>query len=198
MVEDLSCEESQITILNRPLICPFCEHDVFIPYTTYRNVEKPGIDVFHVNYTAVCTHCGGVIQFVDPSYFNREGVYVWAFEQTLLHARPPEPPVIRIVDEVTLHAQKQCLHLALRLLVQEKNVVDTVLSLAEEEQYCKVIALLESKTCQFVDEINAEKCLASALHQLMMHRIVDSNQLLSTVINESYPGIEPFLKQYIK
>ena len=99
MVEDLSCEESQITILNRPLICLFCEQDVFIPYRTYRNVEKPGIGVFHVNYTAVCTHCGGVIQFVDPSYFNnREGDYVWAFDQTLLHARPPEPPIIRIVE----------------------------------------------------------------------------------------------------
>ncbi|WWS86172.1 hypothetical protein V6B14_11025 [Sporosarcina psychrophila] len=199
MVEDLSCEESRITILNRPLICLFCAHDVFIPYRTYRNVEKPGIDVFYVNYTAVCTHCGGVIQFGDPSYFNnREGVYVWAFDQTLLHARPPEPPIIRIVDEVKLQAQKKCLHLALRLLVQEKNVVDTVLSLAKEEQYCKVIALLESKTCKLVEEINAEKCLASALHQLMTHCIVDSNQLLSIVINESYPGIEPFLKQYMK
>lgn len=69
-------------------------------------MENPGIDVFHVNYTAVCTHCGGVTQFGDPSYFNREGVYVWAFDQTLLHARPPEPPVIRIVDDATLQAQK--------------------------------------------------------------------------------------------
>ena len=82
--------------------------------------------------------------------------------------------------------------------MQEKNIDDTVLSLAEEEQYCKVIALFESKTCQLVEEITAEKCLASALNQLMTYRIVDSNQLLSIVINESYPGIEPFLKQYIK
>jgi hypothetical protein len=198
MVEDLRCEESQITILNLPLNCRFCEHDVFIPYTTYRNVENPGIDVFHVNYTAVCTHCGGVTQFVDPSYVNREGVYVWAFEQTLLYARPPEPPVIRIVEEATLQAQKRCLHLALQLLVQEGNVADTVFSLAEANQFFQVVALLESKTCQIVEEISAETCLATALHQLMTYRIVNREQLLSTVLNESYPGIEPFLKQYIK
>ena len=198
MVEDLRCEESQITILNRSLICHFCEQDVFIPYTTYRSVENPGIDVLHVNYTAICTHCGGVTQFGDPSYVNQEGVYVWAFDQTLLHTPLPEPPVIRVIDEATLQAQRRCLHLTLQLLVQEGNLADTVFSLAEAKQFFQVVALLESKTCQIVKEISAETCLATALHQLMKHRIVNEDHLISTVQNGSYPDVESFLKQYIK
>ncbi len=85
MVEDLSCKKSKITILGRPLICKFCMHNVFIPYSTYVNVEDPGIKVYYLNYSAVCMQCGCVTQFGDPSGPSIDGTdYIWALEQAVL------------------------------------------------------------------------------------------------------------------
>lgn len=177
MAEDFNLEESQIAILDRPINCLFCEHDVFIPYVTYKNEVKPEMYAgIQANYTVVCTHCGGAIQFGETSYVN----------------------VIPIVTEAKLQAQKRCLLLALQILVQEKKIDDTVLLLAEEEQYFKVMVLLKSKTNQLVEEMPALSCLALALSQLATHHIVDAMQVHRIILNESYPGIEPFLKQFIK
>lgn len=82
--------------------------------------------------------------------------------------------------------------------MQEGNVDNLVFSLAEAEHFFEIVALLKSEPFYVVEEISAETCLATALHQLMTYHIIDSEQLLSTVQNESYPGIEPLLKQYIK
>lgn len=78
-----------------------------------------------------------------------------------------------------------------------EKIDDTVLTLAEEEQYVKVMVLLKSRTNQ-VEEMPALSCLAIALNQLSTHNIVDAMQMHRIVMDESYPGIEPFLKQFIK
>lgn len=84
-VEYLSQEKSRITIFNKPVICRFCSHDVFIPYEVFANVEQPGIGVFYVQHLAICQHCGEVKQFVDPSYYDaKKEDYIWALNQYLL------------------------------------------------------------------------------------------------------------------
>lgn len=199
MVEDLYRGESRIAIFKRPLLCRFCKHDVFIPYTTYSNVENPGIQVYYVKYTAVCMHCGCVTQFSDPSRPDPEtNNYIWALDQTLLNLPESEPPVDRIVDEETLNAQKRCLRLALSLLVQDNKVMDTVLSLSENEQYIEVIALLDPKTVTELEKNTAENCLATALLQLARGSIIDHDQLISILLGDSYPALEPFLEQHLK
>lgn len=178
MAKDLNLEESHIVISDRPINCLFCEHDVFIPYVTYKNEVEPEMYAgIQANYTAICMHCGSAIQFELTSN---------------VHVNP-------IITEAKLQAQKRCLLLALQILVQEKKIDDTVLTLAEEEQYVKVMVLLKSRTNQ-VEEMPALSCLAIALNlnQLSTHNIVDAMQMHRIVMDESYPGIEPFLKQFIK
>ncbi|EGQ21753.1 hypothetical protein [Sporosarcina newyorkensis] len=198
MAEELSCDESQIWILGQPLICRFCGHDVFMPYQTYRNVEEPGIDVYFMNYTAVCMECGYGTQFSDPSHFNPDGVYIWAFEQALHHPPEPEPPVIRVVDAETLQAEKRCLDLALQVLVKEGKVDEFILPLAEEEYYEQVLELLGQKKHKSTQEANAMTCLAVALSEIASYRLVDNEKILFIIEHESYPGIETFLEQHIK
>lgn len=72
MVEDLKPVLSRITIFDKPLICPTCRHDIFIPYEMYANVEKPGIKCIFVQYCAPCEKCGYVLEFNDPSRFDHE------------------------------------------------------------------------------------------------------------------------------
>ena len=84
MVDELRCQVSRIILFGRPLICHFCGHDVFMPYTTYCNVEKPGIGVYFLDYTAACMMCGCVTQFSDPSRPSADGGYIWALDQFLL------------------------------------------------------------------------------------------------------------------
>lgn len=176
MAKDLNPEESHIVISDRPINCLFCEHDVFIPYVTYKNEVEPEMYAgIQANHTAICTHCGSAIQFEHMSK---------------VHVNP-------IITEAKLQAQKRCLLLALQILVQEKKIDDTVLTLAEEEQYVKVMVLLKSSTDQ-VEEMPALSCLAIALNQLSTHNIVDAMQMHRIIMDESYPGIEPFLKQFIK
>lgn len=89
MVDYLISKESRITIFMRPLICHFCEHDVLIPYSTYSNVEDPGILVFYQGYTATCMLCGCVTEFGDPSRPTKDGSdYLWALDQFLIS--PPK------------------------------------------------------------------------------------------------------------
>ena len=76
MIYDFRSEESRIFILSEKLICYFCSHDIFIPYETYHNVEKPGIKVIFVHNTAICTHCGSVIEFTEPSYYEENSKYI--------------------------------------------------------------------------------------------------------------------------
>ncbi|WP_153730770.1 hypothetical protein [Sporosarcina obsidiansis] len=198
MVEDLSCEESRIWILGKPVICNFCEHDVFTPFETYKNVEEPGIEVYFVNYTAVCMRCGCATQFNDPSHPSADGTdYIWAFDQTLLHPPEPEPPVVRIVDPETLQAQKTCLHLALQILVKEGKVGDTVLSLAKEMQYEQVVSLIRPNTQQPEEEITPVICLAIVLTELSSSYFIDGNRLYSIIEHESYPGVETFLREQL-
>lgn len=176
MAKDLNLEESHIIISDRPINCLFCEHDVFIPYVTYKKEVEPEMYAgIQANHTAVCTHCGSAIQFDYASS---------------VYANP-------IITEAKLQAQKRCLLLALQILVQEKKIDDSVLTLAEEEQYVELMVLLESNTEQ-VEGMPALSCLAIALSRLSTHHIVDALQMHRIILDESYPGIEPFLKQFIK
>ena len=84
-------EISRITIFDKPVICRFCSHDVFIPHEVFVNVEQPGIGVFHVRRLAICQHCGEVKQFGNPSYYDNEKEdYIWAFNQFLLSDKDAE------------------------------------------------------------------------------------------------------------
>ncbi|MEK4025269.1 hypothetical protein [Sporosarcina sp. FSL W7-1283] len=199
MVDELICDESRVWILGQPLICRFCANDVFLPYHTYKNVEKPGIDVFFVDYTAICLKCGCATQFGDPSGPSPDGTdYIWALEQVLLNPPEPEPPIIRTVDDKTLRAQKSCLSLALLLLVQEGIIENAVLPLVEEEQNENLLHLLEPGVYVSSEEIPAEKCLVLALSQIVKHRLLDNDKLHFIIEHESYPGIESFLRKHIE
>ena len=199
MVDDLRCEESRITIFNRPLICRFCGQDVFMPYTTYRNVENPGIQVYFTNYTAVCMHCGYVTQFSDPSgYDPKTDKALWALGQTLIQPMEPEPSTVRIIDEETLNAYKRCLRIALQLLIQEGKAADTVLSLALEEQYDELAAQLGRKTGTDNEKTTAATCLVTTFSLLMNASIIPVDQLISILQNNDLSELEAFLEKHLQ
>ena len=80
--ETLRCVESRIAIFEQPVMCTFCDHDVWIPYSAYRNVEQPGIGVRHSIYVGICQRCGQVKLFGDPSYYDAErDNFIWALSQ---------------------------------------------------------------------------------------------------------------------
>ena len=82
MTEELRPVESRITIFDKPVICNFCNNDIFIPYDVYVNVEQPGIGVRHSRYVAICQDCGQAKIFGDPSYYDAEkDNFIWAFNQ---------------------------------------------------------------------------------------------------------------------
>lgn len=53
-VDFLKAKKSRLQLLDFRVTCVLCEHDVFIPYEVYIDVEQPGIQVFYVQYIAIC------------------------------------------------------------------------------------------------------------------------------------------------
>ena len=86
--EPLHPIKSRITIFDEPIICSFCNHDVFIPNEVYVNIEQPAKGVRYVRYIAICHHCGQAKNFSDPSGYDVEkNKYIWALNQYLISVR---------------------------------------------------------------------------------------------------------------
>ncbi len=73
-------KKSRIKMFNKIILCQFCKHDIFIPYSMYLNVEEPGIGVRHVRYLLICHQCGNTKLFKQPTNSNKNNV-PWSLEQ---------------------------------------------------------------------------------------------------------------------
>lgn len=84
-VDYLRPKKSRLQLLDFKVTCILCEHDVFIPYEVYIDVEQPGIQVLYVQYIAICQKCGEVKQFGDASRFDPQtGQMLWLLHQEIL------------------------------------------------------------------------------------------------------------------
>ncbi|QDQ03038.1 hypothetical protein FOH38_22750 [Lysinibacillus fusiformis] len=84
-VDYLRPKKSRLQLLEYPVRCILCKHDVFIPYEVYVDVEEPGIQVFYAHYVAICQNCGEVRQFSDVGGYNsKTGQYICALHQEIL------------------------------------------------------------------------------------------------------------------
>lgn len=194
MIDYFQSEESRIFIFNKKLICQFCLRDIFIPYETYRNVEKPGIRVIFVHNTAICTHCGYVIEFSDPSHYDaEEDTYIWAFNQQLIHEKPAIEPTIPTLDEKTKEEYKKCICVALQLLVQKNKATDDLLTLFSEERFLDIAKSFNPKFEVEYPHMITQHCLVKLLDLLMKYKIIDSNQLIRILQYEDNPALEAFL-----
>ena len=194
MIYDFESEESRIFIFNEKLTCHFCSRDIFIPYETYSNVEKPGIKVIFVHNTAICTHCGYVIEFSDPSHYDEENnTYIWAFGQQLIHEKPAIEPAIPTLDEKTKEEYKKCIDVALQLLIQENKATHDLLTLFNEERFLDIAKSLDPKfEIEYLHMITRH-CLVTLLSSLMNYNIVDSDQLIRILQYEDNSALEVFL-----
>lgn len=199
MIDYFQSEESRLFIFNEPLICHFCAHDIFIPYETYHNVEKPGIKVRFVHNTAICTQCGFVMEFVDPSDFDAEnGAYMWAFDQQLLHEQPPvmlSPPTL---DEEKKEAQKKCIYAALQLLIQNNNASKELLTLLNEERFFDIIKSFDPQYEIEFQHMVTQECLVILLTKILKYYSADSNKLIQILQDKGDVELEAFLKSKLK
>lgn len=194
MIDYFESEESRIFIFNEKLICHFCSHDIFIPYETYRNVEKPGIKVIFVHNTAICTHCGYVIEFSNPSHYDAEkDTYIWAFDQKLIHEKPPVEPTIPTLDEKTKEEYTKCIYVALQLLIQENKATDDLLTLFNEECFFDIAKSFDPRFEIEYSHMITQHCLVTLLTSIMKYNIVDSDQLIRILQYEDNPALEVFL-----
>jgi len=194
MIYNFESEESRIFIFNEKLTCHFCSCDIFIPYETYTNVEKPGIKVIFVHNTAICTHCGYVIEFGDPSHYDEENnTYIWALGQQLIHEKPAIEPAIPTLDEKTKEEYKKCIDVALQLLIQENKATDDLLTLFNEECFLDMAKSLDPKFEIEYPHMITRHCLVTLLSSLMNYNIVDSDQLIRILQYEDNTALEVFL-----
>lgn len=198
MVDYLSAEKSRIYIFKKPICCHICTHDIFIPYETYTDVEKPGIQVTFVHNTAICQQCGFVMQFGDPSYYNGEkDMYRWAFDQELIEEQPSSEPPVPYIDAKTMDKYKRCIPLALHLLIQRIKAPEEMLSLCENDDYLEIALYFNASYEKTYSQLVIRDCLSILLGKLMEKRIVDPEQLIKALHNDEGLQLEAFLKEEI-
>lgn len=199
MVDYLSAEKSRIYIFKKPICCHICAHDIFIPYETYTDVEKPGIQVTYVHNTAICQQCGFVMQFGDPSYYDGEkDVYRWAFDQEIIEEQSPSEPPVPYIEAKTMEKYKRCIPLALQLLIHRNEVPGELLNLCDNDEYIVIAQYFNATYEVTYSQLVARDCLVLLLDRLVEKRIVDLDELVKVLQSEEDLYLEAFLKASIE
>ncbi len=177
MVDYFEAEESRLFIFDKPLICHFCSHDVFIPYETYQDVEKPGIQVIFVHYMAIYQQCGFVVEFGDASRFDAErNVYRWALNQKLIHERPVAEGSLPMLTEEDKQAQKKCIYAALQLLVYHKKVSENLLTMFQAGQLLDIAKVFDASYEWHYSHMATQECLVKLLVEIRNSNFVHKDQ----------------------
>lgn len=196
MVDCFLSMESRLYIFKKPIHCHICSYDIFIPYETFIDVEKPGIQVSFVHYTAICQQCGFVMQFGDPSYYDAENdMYRWAFDQQQpMNVQPiperPEP----FIDADTIDKYKRCIHLSLQILIQHDEAPMEMLDLYDNAEYLAIANYLDASYEQTYSQLITRDCLGLLLEMLMDKKIVGSGELIKALQHDDNMHLEMFLK----
>ena len=198
MVDCFLSEESRLYIFQKPILCHICSYDIFIPYETFKDVEKPGIKVAFVHYSAICQQCGFVMQFGDPSYYDAEhDMYRWAFDQLPVNEQPiperPEP----FIEADKIAKYERCIHLSLQILIQHDEAPQELLNLYDNAEYLAIANFFDVSYEQTYSQLITRDCLGLLLGKLMDKRIVESNELIKVLQNDDNMYLEMFLKALI-
>ena len=179
MVEDLSPVVSRITILGKPLVCQFCQHDVFTPYEMYSNVEKPGIKCIFVQYCAPCEQCGYVVEFNDPSYLDQDsGDYIWAFEQELLYPEEPEPYTLPELSAETITIKTKIAARILEFLI-EKNLIEVKWrTIFHKEHYAELTLAFDPNYNVPHEHLDIRHCVIVLSLVLIEHGYITTDEII--------------------
>lgn len=198
MVDSLFSEESRLYIFKKPILCHICSHDIFIPYETFTDVEKPGIQVMFVHNTAICQQCGFVIHFGDPSYYDEENdMYRWALGQQPINELPTPVPREPFIEAEKIAKYERCIHLTLQLLIQHDEAPQDMLNLYDNDEYLAIANYFDPSYEQTYSQLITRDCLGVLLGRLMDKKIVDSRELIKVLQIDDNMSLEMFLKALI-
>ena len=197
MVNDFVAEASRLFIFDKPIHCHMCSNDIFIPYETYHNVEKPGIKVIFVHYSAICQQCGFVIEFSDPSGPDEvTGDYRWALDQKFVHERSDEDETVPFLSLDVIEAQKRCIYMSLQLLIHHGDATTDVLTLYKKGAFIDIATFFNPRYESTYNHNVTKDCLVILLNTIMKKEIVDFAECVEA-IRSGYGKLEDFLEKSI-
>lgn len=188
MDEHLKPVLSRITIFDKPLICPTCQHDVFTPYEMHANVEKPGIKCIFVYYCAPCEKCGYILEFNDPSYYNHEqDNFIWAFEQEWLYPPEPEPFVLAELSAEDIAFKTKNSARILAFLIEKNKLEPQWLTAFELGQYKEITLAVNANLQVPYEHLDIRHCFIALTLELVEHGYITPDQIITlAMLEEDY------------